>query len=89
MKSIVYEILTCLLHVPRTNIFSINPSVLGAKQPAARRVQFCLSLPPKMRLLISVVLTHCLGIRCRRILIKYFPGMPYGQENIENLVKAK
>ena len=39
--------------------------------------------------MISVALTHCLGIRCRRILIQYFPGMPDGQENIESLVKAK
>ena len=39
--------------------------------------------------MISVALTDCLGIRCRRILIEYFPGMPYDRENIENLVKAK
>jgi len=38
---------------------------------------------------ISAALTHCLGIRHRRMLIQYFPGMPDGQENIESLVKAK
>jgi hypothetical protein len=38
-----YETLTCLLHVTRTNIFSINPSPHGAKQLVARRVQFCFS----------------------------------------------
>jgi hypothetical protein len=42
-KPMVYEILTCLLHVPRINIFSINPSLHGAKQLVARRVQFCFS----------------------------------------------
>ena len=42
-----------------------------------------------MRHVISAALTDCLGIKYRRILIEYFPGMPYGQENIENLVKAK
>jgi len=43
MQPTVYEILTCLLHVPRTNTFSINPTLHGAKQLVARRVQFCLS----------------------------------------------
>jgi hypothetical protein len=46
------------------------------------------SLPPRMRHVISAVLTNCLGVRCRRILIQYFPGMSYGQENIENLVRV-
>ena len=39
--------------------------------------------------MISMALRHCLAIRCRRILIQYLPVVPYGQENIENLVKVK
>jgi hypothetical protein len=43
MQPTVHENLTCLLHFPRTNIFSINLSLHGAKQLVSRRVQFCFS----------------------------------------------
>ena len=49
MQPTVYEILICLLHVSRTNIFSINPSLCGAEQLVSRRVHFCLSLPWRMK----------------------------------------
>jgi len=43
MQPTAYEILTCLLYVSRTNIFSTNPSLHGAKQLVSRRVQFIFS----------------------------------------------
>ena len=88
MKPMVYEILTSLLHVPRTNIFSINTSLHGAKQLMARRVQFCFSSS------MDEACVKCSSdtlseYKVQENLIQYFPGMSYGQENIENLVNVK